>query len=406
MNSYFTNLFLFISVFIILIGIFYYTKITKETFFASSSDLPNTIVILDGKTEKGNYNIYTDQLPDTCSETCSNYLVDPSRICSANVQNDGNLVVYNSRGKAVWASDTSGEGAPPYRTVMQGDGNYVLYDANNTPLWSSGTSGEGVYPFRVIMQGDCNLVLYDGNWQSTWSSGTQGKGSGPAPFNRKIPISWNQIPGELYSVCLLPNSDIIGTNLAGEIWYKRKEYINFFQIPGKLNMITTDGSHICGINNNNDIACATYGNGMKGDFTIIHRNAKSISVSNNKVYGVSTANALMYSTDISDLNNVFWKYIPITLVRFHQVSLDGTTILGINEKNELVYADRNIFSPSPNFTKMKVKPEMANFINVTLKNNRVLVTDTEGNLWYCSNYKNPDWVKINSKKFTFMASMN
>jgi hypothetical protein len=410
MNSHVTNIFLFIVVLGILTTLFLYTKITKESFFNNSSELPKTMVILDGKTANGNYNIYTDQVTDTCSETCQNYLVDPYRVCSANVQGDGNYVIYNSSGKAVWASNTNGKGySPPFRTIMQGDGNLVLYDSNNRPVWSSGTQGKGSYPFRLIMQSDCNLVVYDANWRPTWSSGTSRstvKGTGPAPPTIKTTTNWYQIPGYLHSVSLSPNEDIFGTNLAGEIYYKTKAYIDFRKIPGNMNTITTDGRNICGINNNNDILFANYGEGIKGNWSIIHRNAKSVSTSNNKIYGVSTSNALMYSLDISDLNNVGWFYVPLTYARFHSVSLDGNTFVGINENNDLYYSNQNIFSSQPKLIKMKVLPDMRNFINVTLKGTKVLVTDTEGNLWYCSNYRTPNWIKIKNKQFTFMASMN
>ena len=47
---------------------------------------------------------------------------------------------------------------------------------------------------------------------------------------------------------------------------------------------------------------------------------------------------------------------------------------------------------------------MENFINISLKNNSILVTDISGNLWYTSNYNNLNWVKVNTKGKTFMAA--
>ncbi|MEW6736336.1 MAG: hypothetical protein AB1489_33900 [Acidobacteriota bacterium] len=52
------------------------------------------------------------------------------------VQNDGNLVVYNSKGSAIWASNTNGK--VPVGLYLQNDGNLVLYQA--TPAWASGTN--------------------------------------------------------------------------------------------------------------------------------------------------------------------------------------------------------------------------------------------------------------------------
>jgi hypothetical protein len=43
------------------------------------------------------------------------------------MQDDGNLVEYNSLGKALWASDKAGE--PGHYAVMQTDGNLVIYSS-------------------------------------------------------------------------------------------------------------------------------------------------------------------------------------------------------------------------------------------------------------------------------------
>jgi hypothetical protein len=59
------------------------------------------------------------------------------------MQDDGNLVLYNSGNGAVWFSGTNGN-SHSYLT-MQNDGNLVLYAANGNALWSSwfGLAGGG-----------------------------------------------------------------------------------------------------------------------------------------------------------------------------------------------------------------------------------------------------------------------
>ena len=59
-----------------------------------------------------------------------------------------------------------------FKLITQGDGNLVLYDTNNKPLWATGTNGKPVS--FVIMQGDGNLVLYDSSWKPYWDSKTWG----------------------------------------------------------------------------------------------------------------------------------------------------------------------------------------------------------------------------------------
>ncbi|MFD6858302.1 LysM peptidoglycan-binding domain-containing protein [Rhodococcus sp. NPDC060090] len=80
------------------------------------------------------------------------------------LQQDGNLVLSDS-GKAVWAAGTNGSGA--VRANVQADGNFVLYKADNSPVWASGTSGNsGV---RLTVQDDRNVVLYAGS-KPVWAS--------------------------------------------------------------------------------------------------------------------------------------------------------------------------------------------------------------------------------------------
>jgi hypothetical protein len=41
----------------------------------------------------------------------------------------------------VWMSATAGQGAAPYRLVVQDDGNVVIFDAASTALWATNTGG-------------------------------------------------------------------------------------------------------------------------------------------------------------------------------------------------------------------------------------------------------------------------
>jgi len=54
------------------------------------------------------------------------------------MQGDGNLVIYNSHAKPIWASNTPRH----YHAylVVQNDGNVVIYEGH-TPLWATGTDG-------------------------------------------------------------------------------------------------------------------------------------------------------------------------------------------------------------------------------------------------------------------------
>ena len=53
--------------------------------------------------------------------------------------NRRNLVRYAGAGPS-WASNTPGQGTAPYRLIMQNDGNLVLYDSNDSIIFQTGTS--------------------------------------------------------------------------------------------------------------------------------------------------------------------------------------------------------------------------------------------------------------------------
>jgi len=84
-------------------------------------------------------------------------------------QQDGNLVMYRTGGKALWSTSTHGKGG--HYLSMQSDGNLVIYKENGGVVWAltyedySRKSGAKLY-----LQDDSNLVMYSGN-DALWSSG-------------------------------------------------------------------------------------------------------------------------------------------------------------------------------------------------------------------------------------------
>jgi VCBS repeat-containing protein len=74
------------------------------------------------------------------------------------MQGDGNLVLYDNQGGALWSTGTNGR--VNVSATMQGDGNFVLY-AGQTALWSTKTNGFG--GARMVVQDDSNAVVYQGS---------------------------------------------------------------------------------------------------------------------------------------------------------------------------------------------------------------------------------------------------
>jgi CHAP domain/Putative Ig domain len=125
----------------------------------------------------------TGKLPNTQSSlgtgeelNAGQSLWSPSNLYHADMQSDGNFVVYpagdnSSTGGAIWNSQT--EGNPGDYLINQSDGNLVIYPAgdNSTTggaLWNAGT--EGNTNVTVTMQDDGNLVVYSSSGQALWSS--------------------------------------------------------------------------------------------------------------------------------------------------------------------------------------------------------------------------------------------
>lgn len=126
------------------------------------------------------------------------------------VQDDGNVVMYNSQGtQAIWSTGTWLPPTPAqpkspnglnedegiiagqiltspggqYTLTLQTDANIVLYgpgkfNPNSPPpaVWASNTNGHLTYPWFLVLQGDGNLVVYDSEGKSYWASNTAGSG--------------------------------------------------------------------------------------------------------------------------------------------------------------------------------------------------------------------------------------
>ncbi|MDH5179113.1 MAG: hypothetical protein OEZ39_02425 [Gammaproteobacteria bacterium] len=123
---------------------------------------------LRAKTSCGNLEIKAGELGNQTFTKAQSW-----KLCSGYeiaFREDGNLVVYNKQGKAVWSSGTDKRGAD--KLEMQANGNLVIYKGQY-PVWSSGTHGN---PGSVLsMQDDGNLVIYNKYNKPIWATGTNNK---------------------------------------------------------------------------------------------------------------------------------------------------------------------------------------------------------------------------------------
>lgn len=106
-------------------------------------------------------------LASGASLTAGNYLRSNNNRYKFVMQSDGNLVLYTSSGRVLWASNTDRKGGR--RVVMQTDGNLVIRTPQNKAVWASNTAGKR--GARLSVQGDGNVVLYVGS-RPVWATNT------------------------------------------------------------------------------------------------------------------------------------------------------------------------------------------------------------------------------------------
>lgn len=105
-------------------------------------------------------------------------LVSPSGEYTFTFQQDSNLVLYRNQGdgnrEAIWDSGTyQSDPSPNAQALLQRDGNFVIYDGNGQALWASETFGYGGSQPYIVVQDDGNVVFYDAEMEGAfWNTGT------------------------------------------------------------------------------------------------------------------------------------------------------------------------------------------------------------------------------------------
>jgi len=87
---------------------------------------------------------------------------------SLELQDDGNLVLYDADHQPVWASGTDGQEVSGAR--MQQDGNLVIYSPGGDSIWASDTYGND--EAYAVLQDDRNLVIYTSDSNPVWATNT------------------------------------------------------------------------------------------------------------------------------------------------------------------------------------------------------------------------------------------
>lgn len=88
--------------------------------------------------------------------------------CNVKLLNDGNLVIFDKKGKPLWSSNTYEKGTGPYTIKMHENGNLVIYDNKDEDIWQSKTIDKGEGEYRVSLDDTCTMGIYDLNNTKLW----------------------------------------------------------------------------------------------------------------------------------------------------------------------------------------------------------------------------------------------
>jgi len=90
------------------------------------------------------------------------------------LQFDGNLVLYNPSGVAIWSTQTAGWGTP--RVALMAGTVIKIFYTNDSIYTSQGLPNcVATCPAYLAVQDDGNLVMYAPGGVPAWSSGTWGQ---------------------------------------------------------------------------------------------------------------------------------------------------------------------------------------------------------------------------------------
>jgi hypothetical protein len=126
----------------------------------------------DVASTKLSLSVTSSQLRAGQSLTAGQSLWSPSNLYHADMQSDGNFVVYPAGSSgAIWSTQTGGNSGD--YVTLQSDGNLVVYPAGDNSstggaLWNAVTEGNSSDYLKL--QDDGNLVVYSEGGLSLWSS--------------------------------------------------------------------------------------------------------------------------------------------------------------------------------------------------------------------------------------------
>jgi hypothetical protein len=219
--------------------------------------------------------------------------------CNVKLLDDGNLVIYDTTGKPLWASNTYNKGNGPYSIKMHDNGNLVVYDNNKEQIWQSGTTDKGSGPYRVTLDETCTMGLYDSNniklfYANESKAEKQKAGTCSSAIN--YGLCENKISSSTANLIMQDDGNLVVYDKQGN--YKWASGSNGKGSPPYRLMMQTDGNLV--IYDKNNVATwatATNGKGGEGPFTLTVMDDKNVVMS-------SDSNKRIWSSRVDRVYNI------------------------------------------------------------------------------------------------------
>ncbi len=164
--------------------------------------------------------------------------------------------------------------------------------------------------------------------------------------------SWTRLDGGLKCVAVNNNGVIWGVNSNNNIFFRASLTTPWIGVAGSLIQVSVGNNLVIGVNTANEIWCRTDvnpANPADNRWTRLEGALKWVSVSNNGViWGVNAQNQIFVRTGVSATvpQGTGWQVVAGALT---QVAVSNNLVIGVNAANEIYYrTDVNPANPADN----------------------------------------------------------
>lgn len=212
---------------------------------------------------------------------------------------------------------------------------------------------------------------------------------------------WHQITGNIKYVSLTENNELYALDKEGNLYYRNdyetdyKNPINWSipNVPGKelktFKQISANKDMVCAVDTDGSIYCYDKSNLIDPGWILLEspkeKKFNNVMINGNKIFAITDNNEIYYK---EHYGNKTWKLVSNSLT---QISFDRNLVCGIDENGE-VHCFDNAKIANPNWVKIEGKK----FDHILVKDGKLIGIDKNSEIFMTDNYKDdkPFWKKI------------